>query len=48
MQYLLVSRERYPRLARNVLLAARSADPSLRIVYQDQRCILVEVVPAKA
>jgi len=45
MQYLAVSRKRYPDLAKAVLLDNRSAKPRTRILYQDQRCLLAEVLP---
>jgi hypothetical protein len=47
MQFVLVSRSRYPQLARAVLLANRE-DAGVRILYQDQRCVLAEVLPAVA
>jgi hypothetical protein len=43
MQYVLVSRQRYPELARRVLMEDRSGAGGARIVYQDQRCLLAEV-----
>jgi hypothetical protein len=43
MNYLVVSRSRYPDLAKRVALASRSENPPLRIIYQDQRCILAEL-----
>jgi hypothetical protein len=45
MQYLVVSRSRYPELAKRVAVASRSEHPPLRIIYQDQRCILVQIAP---
>lgn len=53
MKYLVVSRSRYPDLAKRVAVASRSEQPPLRIIYQDQRCILAEIAtpvkrPAKA
>lgn len=48
MQYVLVARKQYPALAKQVLLADRGNE-GVRIIYQDQRCILAEVLdpPAK-
>jgi hypothetical protein len=45
MQYVLVSRERYPKLSKLVLVEDRTGPGRVRIIYQDQRCILAEVVP---
>jgi len=45
MQHVLVARKRYPQLAREVLLANRD-EAGVRIIYQDQRCVLAEVLPA--
>ena len=45
MQYLLVSRERYPKLAKQVLVEDRTGPGRVRIIYQDQRSILAEVIP---
>jgi hypothetical protein len=47
MQYVLVARSRYPQLARAVLVANRDS-AGVRIIYQDQRCVLAEVLPAEA
>jgi hypothetical protein len=44
MQHVLVARQRYPQLAREVLLANRD-EAGVRIIYQDQRCIMAEVLP---
>ena len=46
MQFVLVSRSRYPQLARGVLLANRE-EAGVRILYQDQRCVLAEVLRAE-
>jgi hypothetical protein len=46
MQHVLVARGRYPQLARAVLLANRD-EAGVRIIYQDQRCVLAEVLPAE-
>ncbi len=43
MQYLAVSRQRYPQLALLVAVENRSPQPRLRIIYQDQRCLLAEL-----
>jgi len=43
MQHVLVARSRYPQLARAVLMANRD-EAGVRIIYQDQRCILAEVL----
>jgi hypothetical protein len=43
MQHVLVARSRYPQLARAVLVANRD-EAGVRIIYQDQRCILAEVL----
>jgi hypothetical protein len=48
MQYLAVSRRRYPDLTKLVLLENRSQSPRVRIIYQDQRCLLAEILPAKS
>jgi hypothetical protein len=45
MQYLAVSRKRYPELAKLALLENRHEKPRLRIIYQDQRCLLAEILP---
>jgi hypothetical protein len=45
MQYLLVARQRYPALSKLVLVEDRSGPGRVRIIYQDQRCILAEVLP---
>jgi hypothetical protein len=46
MQYVLVARSRYPQLARAILMANRN-NAGVRIIYQDQRCVLAEVLPAE-
>jgi len=45
MQYVLVSRKQYPALAKHVLIEDRTGKGGVRILYQDQRCILAEVLP---
>ncbi|MCI0357247.1 MAG: hypothetical protein L0211_02020, partial [Planctomycetaceae bacterium] len=45
MQYVVASRQRHPELAKAALLDSRGADPRVRILYQDQRCLLAEVLP---
>jgi hypothetical protein len=45
MQYVLVPRKQYPTLSKNVLVEDRSGKGNVRILYQDQRCILAEVLP---
>ncbi|MDX1946322.1 MAG: hypothetical protein SFU86_13055 [Pirellulaceae bacterium] len=47
MRYLLVSRQRYPQLARLVTYENLSDSPRLRVLYQDQRCVLAELSQAK-
>ena len=47
MRYVLVSRERFQQLARLVSAEARSKSGKLRIVYQDQKAILAELLPGK-
>jgi hypothetical protein len=47
LQYVLVSRQRYPQLAKLVLLEDRTGPGRVRIIYQDQRCLLAEVLPPK-
>jgi len=47
MQYLLISRTRYPNLLKAVLVEDRSGKGGVRIIYQDQRCLLAEVLPAR-
>lgn len=44
MDYVLVPRKQYAALAKHVLIANRD-EQGIRIVYQDQRCILAEVLP---
>jgi hypothetical protein len=46
MQYLAVSRQRSPELAKAVLVEQRRAAPRVRIIYQDQKCLLAEILPA--
>jgi hypothetical protein len=46
MNYLVVSRARYPDLAKRVASVSRGEKPPLRIIYQDQRCILAELEPS--
>jgi hypothetical protein len=46
MQYVLVQKKRYPGLLKAVLLEDRTGKGTLRIIYQDQRCLLAEVLPA--
>lgn len=43
LQYVLVPRRRYPALAKQVLTADRSGKGELRIIYQDQRCLMAEI-----
>lgn len=43
IRYLAVSRQRTPQLAKLVTLENRSPQPRLRIIYQDQRCLLAEL-----
>lgn len=43
VQYVLVPRRRYQALAKNVLAADRSGQQALRIIYQDQRCLMAEI-----
>ena len=43
MQYVVVPRRRYPALAKQVLTADRNGQGEVRIIYQDQRCIMAEV-----
>jgi hypothetical protein len=47
MQYVLVSRSRFPRLARQVVANDRTHQAGVRLVYQDQRSILAEVLPRR-
>jgi hypothetical protein len=44
MKYLLVSRKRYPQLARLVTYENLSPTPRLAIIYQDQRCVLAQLL----
>jgi hypothetical protein len=44
IHYVLVSRSRSPQLAKQVLYNDRSGKGDVRIVYQDLRCILAEIV----
>jgi hypothetical protein len=46
MHYLAVSRQRSPELAKAVLVEHRRVAPRVRIVYQDQKCLLAEILPA--
>jgi hypothetical protein len=49
LQYLVVVRQRSPQLARQVNEEHRRGNGALRIIYQDQQCILAEVaLPATA
>jgi hypothetical protein len=43
MRYVLVQKQRHPNLLKAVLLADR-AGKSVRVIYQDQRCLLAEVL----
>ncbi|MEX2176253.1 MAG: hypothetical protein WD872_17965 [Pirellulaceae bacterium] len=43
MRYVLVSRNRSPELVRRITAEQRSARPAVRIIYQDQRCLLAEL-----
>jgi hypothetical protein len=45
MQYILIPRKQYPTLARHVLVDDRGNKGNVRIMYQDQRCILAEILP---
>jgi len=47
MKYVAASRQRSPELAKAVLLDSRGDNPRVRILYQDQRCLLAEVLPAE-
>ena len=47
MRYLIVSRERFQQLARLVSAESRAKSGRLRIVYQDQKAILAELLTAK-
>ena len=42
-RYLAASRERHPQLVRLAIAESRSPHPRLRIIYQDQACILAEI-----
>jgi hypothetical protein len=53
MKYLLISRSRYPQLARIATRESLGPNPRLSLIYQDQRCVLAELhlskqQPAKA
>src|SRR5262245_4995620 len=43
-QYVLVSRQEHPALAKQVLTDDRGGTGKLRIIYQDQRCLLAEIL----
>jgi len=45
MKYVLVSPKRYPVLAKRVILKDRDGSGGVRLIYQDQRCVLAEVLP---
>lgn len=45
MQYVAASRKRNPELTKAVLLDSRREKPHVRVVYQDQRCVLAEILP---
>lgn len=45
MQYVLVQKQRYPDLYKAVLIEDRTGKGGVRIIYQDQRCLLAEVLP---
>jgi hypothetical protein len=44
MQFVAVSRQRNPELMRAVLLDARGERPNVRLIYQDQRCIVAQLL----
>jgi hypothetical protein len=44
IRFLAASRQRHPELVRLATAETRASNPRLRIVYQDQACILVELV----
>jgi hypothetical protein len=50
LRYVLADRDpkRKSELAKLVMLASRGDKPTARILYQDQRCILVELLPLKS
>jgi hypothetical protein len=43
MRLIVVPRRRYQALARQVLTADRSGKGDVRIIYQDQRCLMAEI-----
>ena len=45
MRYLVIHRQQTPELTKRVLLDDRSPQPGVRILYQDQRSVLAEVLP---
>jgi hypothetical protein len=45
IRYVLVPRARSPQLAKHVLNEDRSGKGNLRLIYQDQRCLLAELPP---
>ncbi len=45
MQYVAVQNKRYPQLLRAVLVESRANNPRVRILYQDQTCVLAELLP---
>jgi hypothetical protein len=47
MNYVAASRKRNPELTKAIMVDARGQKPNVRIVYQDQRCVLAEILPAK-
>lgn len=46
LQFVLIARQRSPQLAKLVLNEDRAGPGRVRIIYQDQRCLLAEIVPA--
>jgi hypothetical protein len=44
IQFVAVSRQRNPELMKAVLVDARGERPGVRLIYQDQRCVLAEVL----
>ena len=48
MQYVAVQNQRCPQLLRALLMESRSDKPRVRILYQDQKCVLAEVEKLEA
>ena len=48
LRYLIVTPKRQPELRRAIVIARSSDDPPVRIIYQDQTCMLAEILDQEA